>query len=506
MAGAAVVGARRRRRRPRARPERRRRHLRAHGAVAARDAVLVIADDADPLRLAVPRATRRWRRSCGATGQPTSSRRSPTSRRCPAGDLDAVGSVLPYRDHVPGRRSATGGCRAGAASRPSRGSPFYRRGDGGDATSLLPAHAFGALDVRDALQAPWYGDRAGGGVVDARLFDREDALRVTNGDGAFAVGRDPVVLAATSWDGDGMRRLVAARANGALGPVSATVVALLGDAPGAHYAGAGAELHAATRTFDVGARFGLTTDVADAASRNDGSVADAAFDVSGRGPNAIAVRARWRDERGTLGERRRRAPRRRARVRHDARQRRAHDRRGRVRARRRPRVRRGRARRVRGVAVARARRAAGAELVAASRRRRVDARHAGLRDRARVAGRGVDRVRGPAPPARGARRVHRRRQRADGGEPRVRGGAGLGDRAAAVAARVVAARRRPRRRSGDRGAVSRRTRRTTVSPIERFDRDVRLADVGRADAVGRAAAQRRARGERARPARARATR
>ncbi|HWT04913.1 MAG TPA: hypothetical protein VN224_04080, partial [Xanthomonadales bacterium] len=43
-----------------------------------------------------------------------------------------------------------------------------------------------------------------------------------------------------------------------------------------------------------------TADVADGAARNDGSVADAVFDVSGRGPNALALRARWRDERGTL--------------------------------------------------------------------------------------------------------------------------------------------------------------------------------------------------------------
>ena len=102
------------------------------------------------------------------------------------------------------------------------GLPFYRRGDGGDTTSLLPAHAFGALDVRGALQAPWYGDRGGGGIVDARLFDRADAARATNDGGAFALGRNPVVLAATSWDADGARRLLAARASGALGPVSAS--------------------------------------------------------------------------------------------------------------------------------------------------------------------------------------------------------------------------------------------------------------------------------------------
>jgi hypothetical protein len=219
----------------------------------------------------------------------------------PAGDLSGVGAVLPYRIAFPGMLSDRwlGGGRGVTTV---EGLPFYRRGDGGDTTSLLPAHAFGALDVRGALQAPWYGDRAGGGIVDARLFDRTDAARVTNDAGALVLGRNPVVLAATSWDADGARRLVAARANGALGPVTTSVVALLGDAPGAHYAGAGAELRAATRTFDVGARVGVTRDAADAATRDDGSVTDAVFDVSGRGPNALALRARWREERGTLAD------------------------------------------------------------------------------------------------------------------------------------------------------------------------------------------------------------
>ncbi|HYW54589.1 MAG TPA: hypothetical protein VE826_11495 [Dongiaceae bacterium] len=262
--------------------------------------VLVTAADAEPLRLAVPPGDSPL---AGIVRRHRSVDLIPSVAdvaALPAGGLDAVGSVLPYRVTFPGVVSDRWLSR-GRGVATVEGLAFYRRTDGGDVTSLLPAHAFGAVDVRDALQAPWYGDRAGGGIVDARLFDREDALRATTRDGAFAVGRNPVVLAATSWGGDGVRRLVAARANGTLGPASATVVALLGDVPGAHYAGAGTELHAATRTFDVGARLGLTTDIADAASRNDGSVADAVFDVSGRGPNAIAVRARWRDERGTLG-------------------------------------------------------------------------------------------------------------------------------------------------------------------------------------------------------------
>jgi hypothetical protein len=262
-------------------------------------AVLVTAEDAEPLRIAVPPGEAPLaaivRRHRAADLIPSVA----DVAALPAGGLDAIGSVLPYRVAFPGMLADRWLSR-GRGVTSVEGLPFYRRGDGADVTNLLPAHAVGALDVRDALQAPWYGDRGGAGIVDARVFDRQDAVRATTRDASFAIGRDPIVLAATSWDGDGPRRLLAARANGALGPVSTTVVALLGDAPGTHYAGAGTELHAATRTFDVGARFGATTDVADAASRNDGSVAAAVFDVSGRGPNAIALRVRWRDERGTL--------------------------------------------------------------------------------------------------------------------------------------------------------------------------------------------------------------
>ena len=292
--------------------------LDAKGAVLARDrsaadgtfalatlsrpvTVMVRADDSDLLRIAVPPGSSPLaaivRRHRSADLIPSVA----DVAALPAGGLDAIGSVLPYRIAFPGTIADRWLAR-GRGVTSVEGLAFYRRGDGGDTTSLLPARAFGALVVRDSLQAPWYGDRAGAGIVDARLFDRQDAVRLTTGDSSFAVGRDPIVVGATSWDSDGVRRLLAARANGALGPVSATVVALLGDAPGAHYAGAGTEVHAATRTFDAAVRLGVTADIADAAARNGGSVADAAFDVSGRGPNAIAVRARWRDERGTLGD------------------------------------------------------------------------------------------------------------------------------------------------------------------------------------------------------------
>lgn len=264
-------------------------------------AVIVDADDAEPLRLAVP-----------ADGSPLAG----TVRRhrsadlvpavadvaaLPAGSLSQLGSVPPYRVAFPGSLSDRW-LALGRGVTTVEGLAFYRRGDGGDVTSLLPAHAAGGLGVRGALDAVWYGDRAGGGVVDARLFDRLDAARATGSDGALALGRDPVVFGATSSDPDGTRRLVAARATGRLGPASATALALLGDAPGAHYAGVGAELHAAARRFDVGARFGLTSNVASTPVRTAGSVGDAVLDVSGRGPNAIAVRVRWRDERASLGQ------------------------------------------------------------------------------------------------------------------------------------------------------------------------------------------------------------
>jgi len=272
-------------------------------ATAARPAaVLVTADDAEPLRIAVPAdgspVTGIVRRHRAADRFPTTA----DIAALPAGSLAALGSVLPYRVAFATTVSDRWLDR-GRGVTTVEGLPFYRRGDGGDTTSLLPSHSIGALDVHGALEAPWYGDRGGGGVLDARLFDRLDTARATNQDAALRLGAGAAVLAATSWDSDGPRRLVAARAADAIGPVTAGVVALFGDAPGAHYAGAGAELNAATRSFDVAARFALTTDDADAlgASRDNGSVADAAFDATGRGPNAIAVRARFRGERDAFG-------------------------------------------------------------------------------------------------------------------------------------------------------------------------------------------------------------
>ncbi len=265
-------------------------------------AVVIVARYADPLRVAVP-----------ADGSPIAAvvRRHRAAdlvpsaadvAALPAGTLGAVAEVAPYRIAVPGVISDRWN-DFGRGVTTVEGLPFYRLGDGADLTALLPAHAFGALGVTDPLEALWYGDRAGGGVVDARLFDRADADRLTDRDAAFTAGSDPAGLLATSWDADGERRLVSARGSADLGPVHSAVVALLGDAPGTHDAGAGLELRAATQRTDLAARFDVTA--SDAGTLRDvadnGSVVDAIFDAAGRGPNAIAVRLRWRDERAEFG-------------------------------------------------------------------------------------------------------------------------------------------------------------------------------------------------------------
>jgi hypothetical protein len=272
-------------------------------AAAARPAaILVDAPDADPLRIAVPPepgapVAAVVRRHRAADLVPSAA----DVAALPSGSLDAVASVAPYRVTSPSSVSDRWLAR-GRGVTTIEGLPFYRRGDGGDATGLLPSHAFGAIDVREPLQAPWYGDRAGGGIVDARLFDRTDAARVTGRDASLAAGVDPAGLLAESWDPDGTRRVAAARASGAVGPFAATGVLVAGTAPNGRYAGAGVDLRAAARTFDVGAHVALTADDASTnATRDDGSVAEVDLDASGRGPNALAVRARWRDERGILG-------------------------------------------------------------------------------------------------------------------------------------------------------------------------------------------------------------
>jgi hypothetical protein len=79
-------------------------------------------------------------------------------------------------------------------------------------------------------------------------------------------------------------------------------VALSGDLAGAHYAGLGIGVRGASRTIDLSGALDLTREVVDAAGQPDaGSVVSLRADAAARGPNALAVRARWRDERGVLG-------------------------------------------------------------------------------------------------------------------------------------------------------------------------------------------------------------
>ncbi|HTW83924.1 MAG TPA: carboxypeptidase-like regulatory domain-containing protein [Candidatus Sulfotelmatobacter sp.] len=218
----------------------------------------------------------------------------------PAGDLASLASVVPERftgyNGIDDR-----GLGGGYGAVTIAGLPFYRRGDGADATSLLPDHAAGSLSVTDPLDALWYGDRAGGGVIDADPFDRQDTVRATDRDALVAGGGDPTAILATSWDPDGVRQLAGVRATGSLGPVQAAFVALAGDTPDATYGGVGLDLRTATTALDLGAHLALTRDAAvspyDAPSLPDvGSVAELDLDASARGPDALAVRLRWLDE------------------------------------------------------------------------------------------------------------------------------------------------------------------------------------------------------------------
>ena len=266
-------------------------------------AVVIVARYADPLRIPVPAdgsaITAIVRRHRAADLVPSAA----DVAALPAGTLSAVAEVAPYRVAFPGSISDRWN-DFGHGVTTVEGLPFYRLGDGADVSSLLPAHSFGAIGVTDPLDAIWYGDRAGGGIVDARLFDRTDSDRLTDRDAALSAGNDPAGLLATSWDADGVRRLVAAHGSAELGPVQATAVALVGDAPGTHYEGAGLELHAATQRTDLAARFDVTESNADALTdtADNGSVAEAILDAAGRGPDAISVRLRWRDERSELGD------------------------------------------------------------------------------------------------------------------------------------------------------------------------------------------------------------
>ncbi len=268
---------------------------------AARPAVLLVrADDSDPLRVPVPPEgpiTATVRRHRAADRVPSVA----DVAALPAGSLAEIATVIPYWIAFPDRLGDRWLARGQGVST-IEGLPFYR-GDGADVGGLLPAHAIGAVAVHDPLEAPFYGDRAGGGVIDGRLFDRLDVARVTNRDASLLLGGDTALLTAASWDPDGERRLAAARTMHAFGPVTANLVALTGDLPGAHYAGLGVGARGASRAIDLSGRVDLTRDIVAGAGVPDaGSVTSLTVDAAGRGPDALAVRARWRDERSVLGD------------------------------------------------------------------------------------------------------------------------------------------------------------------------------------------------------------
>ncbi len=265
-------------------------------------AVLVRADDADPLRIPVAGDGRPL---VGIVRRHRAADRVPTPAdvaALPAGSLAALAAVIPYR--VAGEWISDRALDRDRGVVTIEGLPFYRPGDDTDATTLLPDHAAGALLADGPLAAPWYGDRGGGGLIDAQLFDRSDALRLTTGGVAAAGGSALSGFAAESWDADGARRVAAARGEIAIPGGSASFVALTGVTPDTAYAGFGAELRVAGPRLLTDARFALTRDDAtDAAyGPDDGTVASATLDLSGPGPDALLVRARWRDEQAAYGD------------------------------------------------------------------------------------------------------------------------------------------------------------------------------------------------------------
>lgn len=271
--------------------------------------LVVAADNADVLRLPVSDPGRPFaaivQRHRAANLQPDPA----DIAALPNGSLIGLATVSTYRT-APRQTISDRGLGLGRGVSSIEGLPFYRRSDGADASTLLPSHATGALALQPPIDAVWYGDRAGAGIVDARLFDRSDRERLTNRDGSVLAGTTATEgLAATSWDPDGRRSLVAANGSATFGTASATLVALAGTAPETHYSGFGTELRDATPRLDLDARLGFTNnDGIDTLVYPRGSVTTTAtgnnsslvFDASGRGPNAISVRGRFLDETGAL--------------------------------------------------------------------------------------------------------------------------------------------------------------------------------------------------------------
>ncbi len=273
-------------------------------AAARRPAALLVAPaDAEPLRMGLTAEARPVvaivRRHRAADAVPTAA----DVAALPAGALADLAAVVPYRIAFPSAVSDRYLAR-GSGVVLIEGVPFYRRSDGADATGLLPAHAAGALAVTDPLEAPWYGDRAGGGVLDAQLFDRLDDARLGDRDASLRLGDPDQAFAAEDWEPDGRRALVAARAAARIGGASAAFLALAGDAPAAHYAALAADLGAATPRVDLRARLDLSRDDGGlGASDAAGAVEGLTLDAAGRGDDALALRLRWRDERGTIAGR-----------------------------------------------------------------------------------------------------------------------------------------------------------------------------------------------------------
>jgi hypothetical protein len=218
----------------------------------------------------------------------------------PSGSVGALASVAPYRI-ASARTISDRDLDRGLGVTEIEGLPFYRRSDGGDATALLPSHATGAFSLAAPIDALHYGDRALGGVVDARLFDRADDARATDRDLGGGGGSALAGFAAQSWDDDGERFVVASRASFNVAGATTQLVALGGTAPGARYAGFGANVNVATQRNDLVAQLVSTNDIgAFGVTDARGGVSGITVDLAGRGANALELAARAREERGAV--------------------------------------------------------------------------------------------------------------------------------------------------------------------------------------------------------------
>ena len=221
----------------------------------------------------------------------------------PSASLSALASVVPYR--VAGRNNISDAYfDRGAGAVTLDGLPFYRRGDGANATPLAPTHAVGALTALSPDDAALYGDRGGGGLIDGDVLDGSDAVRLDNRDLVVRTGGSGFAATlAHSYDDDGMRTMAAVRdaipfTNGSL-----TFNALAGSSPLTSYDGLGAQLRMASAERDLRVEGSLTSDAGvNGGSAETGSVAEFSADLRGRGPDAVLVQLRTRTELGTSGD------------------------------------------------------------------------------------------------------------------------------------------------------------------------------------------------------------